>query len=45
MDPRLDYFSEQEIVDLTCLTSTIKAWNRLAIALRGVPAYRAATTS
>ncbi len=37
------HFSEQEIVDLTYLTSTINAWNRLAIALRAVPGhYRAA---
>ncbi len=40
------HFSEQEIVDLTYLTSTINAWNRLAIALRAVPGhYRAASTA
>jgi AhpD family alkylhydroperoxidase len=31
------HFSEQEVVDLTYLASTINAWNRLAIALRAVP--------
>ena len=40
------HFSEQEIVDLTYLTSTINAWNRLAIALRAVPGhYRAASST
>ncbi len=40
------HFSEQEIVDLTYLTSTINAWNRLAIALRAVPGrYRAAAAT
>jgi len=39
-------FSEKEIVDLTYLTATINAWNRLAIALRAVPGhYRPAATS
>jgi AhpD family alkylhydroperoxidase len=33
------HFSEQEIVDLTYLASTINAWNRLAIALRAVPGH------
>ncbi|HUJ94550.1 MAG TPA: carboxymuconolactone decarboxylase family protein [Terriglobales bacterium] len=39
-------FSEKEIVDLTYLTATINAWNRLAIALRAVPGhYRPAATN
>ena len=37
------HFTEQEIVDLTFITATINAWNRLAISLRSVPGrYRAA---
>lgn len=32
-------FSEKEVVDLTYLTCTINAWNRLAIALRAVPGH------
>jgi AhpD family alkylhydroperoxidase len=40
------FFSEKEIVDLTYITSTINAWNRLAIALRAVPGhYRAAPSA
>jgi AhpD family alkylhydroperoxidase len=39
------HFSEQEIVDLTYLTSTINAWNRLAIALRAVPGHYRSTAS
>jgi AhpD family alkylhydroperoxidase len=40
------HFSEKEIVDLTYLTATINAWNRLAIALRAVPGrYRAAAAA
>jgi AhpD family alkylhydroperoxidase len=40
------HFSEQEIVDLTFVASTINAWNRLAIPLRSVPGrYRPATTA
>ena len=36
-------FSDQEIVDLTFVASTINAWNRLAIPLRSVPGrYRPA---
>ena len=39
------HFSEQQIVDLTYLTATINAWNRLAISLRSVPGrYRASKT-
>ena len=30
-------FSEKEVADLTVATSTINAWNRLAIAARSVP--------
>jgi len=37
------YFTEQEIVNLTYVAATINAWNRLAISLRAVPGhYRAA---
>jgi len=37
------HFSDQEIVDLTFVASTINAWNRLAIPLRSVPGrYRPA---
>jgi AhpD family alkylhydroperoxidase len=37
------YFTDQEIVDLTFVASTINAWNRLAIPLRSVPGrYRPA---
>jgi len=37
------HFTDQEIVDLTYLTATINAWNRLAIATRALPGrYRAA---
>jgi AhpD family alkylhydroperoxidase len=37
------HFSDQEIVDLTYIATTINAWNRLAIALRSVPGrYRPA---
>ena len=32
-------FSEEEIVDLTYLASTINAWNRIAVALRAVPGH------
>ena len=39
-------FSEQQIVDLTFLASTINAWNRLAIATRSVPGrYKPAKSS
>ena len=39
-------FSEQQIVDLTYLASTINAWNRIAISLRAVPGrYRPAEKS
>jgi AhpD family alkylhydroperoxidase len=39
-------FSDQEIVDLTFLASTINAWNRLAIATRSVPGrYKPAKSS
>jgi AhpD family alkylhydroperoxidase len=31
------HFSEQELVDLTYLASTINAWNRIAVSLRAVP--------
>lgn len=31
------HFSEQEVVDLVYVTSTINAWNRIAISLRAVP--------
>jgi AhpD family alkylhydroperoxidase len=31
------HFTEQEIIDLTWLATTINAWNRLAIATRAVP--------
>jgi AhpD family alkylhydroperoxidase len=31
------HFSEQEIVDLTYITATINAWNRIAVSLRAVP--------
>lgn len=31
------HFSEQEIIDLVYLISTINAWNRIAISLRAVP--------
>jgi AhpD family alkylhydroperoxidase len=31
------HFSDQEIVDLTFVASTINAWNRLAVPLRSVP--------
>ena len=31
------HFTDQEIVDLTFVASTINAWNRLAIAMRSVP--------
>ena len=33
------HFTEQEIVDLTYLTATINAWNRLAIAFRALPGH------
>jgi AhpD family alkylhydroperoxidase len=33
------HFSEQEILDLTYLTATINAWNRLAISMRAVPGH------
>jgi AhpD family alkylhydroperoxidase len=36
-DEARKHFSEQEIVDLTYLASTINAWNRIAISLRAVP--------
>jgi len=40
------HFSEQQIVDLTFLASTINAWNRLAIATRSVPGrYKPAKAS
>jgi AhpD family alkylhydroperoxidase len=35
------HFSEAETVNLTMLIATINSWNRLAIALRSVPAIRA----
>jgi AhpD family alkylhydroperoxidase len=39
-------FSDQQIVDLTFLASTINAWNRLAIATRSVPGrYKPANAS
>jgi AhpD family alkylhydroperoxidase len=38
-DEARKHFSEQEIVDLTYLASTINAWNRLAISLRAVPGH------
>ena len=31
------HFSEQELVDLTYLASTINAWNRIAVSFRAVP--------
>jgi AhpD family alkylhydroperoxidase len=31
------HFTDQEIIDLTWLATTINAWNRLAIATRAVP--------
>jgi AhpD family alkylhydroperoxidase len=40
------HFSEQEVLDLTYITATINAWNRLSIAVRAVPGhYRAAKAS
>jgi AhpD family alkylhydroperoxidase len=33
------HFSEQEIVDLIYVISTINAWNRIAIATRAVPGH------
>src|SRR4051812_43608735 len=33
------HFSEQEVVDLTYLASTINAWNRIAVSLRAVPGH------
>lgn len=33
------HFSEQEILDLTYMTATINAWNRLAISMRAVPGH------
>ena len=40
------HFSDQEIVDLTYLASTINAWNRIAVALRAVPGrYKAKSAS
>jgi AhpD family alkylhydroperoxidase len=38
-DEARKHFSEQEIVDLTYLASTINAWNRIAISLRAVPGH------
>jgi alkylhydroperoxidase family enzyme len=38
------HFTDKEIVDLTYITTTINAWNRLAIGLRAVPGrYRPST--
>ena len=39
------HFSEEEIVNLTYLASTINAWNRLAISLRAVPGHYKAKTA
>jgi AhpD family alkylhydroperoxidase len=40
------HFSDQEIVDLTFVASTINAWNRLAVPLRSVPGrYRPAKST
>ena len=37
------HFSEQEVLDLTFVATTINAWNRLAISMRSVPGrYRPA---
>jgi AhpD family alkylhydroperoxidase len=36
-DEARKHFSEQQIVDLTYLASTINAWNRIAISMRAVP--------
>jgi alkylhydroperoxidase family enzyme len=35
------HFSEAETVNLTMLTATINAWNRLAIAFRAMPPVKA----
>ena len=38
-----DFFTEDEIVDLTFVIATMNAWNRLAVGFRHVPEKRAAT--
>ena len=41
----LQYFSEQELVDLTIIISTMNTWNRLAVGFRTMPKRRTEVTT